>query len=121
MSAGPPGGPSAERVGVATEPTDPGLARERTALAWTRSGLSIAAIGALIARACLSAHLDVLGVLIAVFMTILALVIWRYGERAYAEPGLSEAARRRRGGVLAGLTAATVFTALLAVIVTLAV
>jgi uncharacterized membrane protein YidH (DUF202 family) len=121
LSAVPPGGPSGQQVDLAAGAEDPGLARERTSLAWTRSGLSIAAIGALIVRACLSAHLDVLGILIAVVMAIVAILVWRHGQQTYAELGLSDAARRRRSGVLAGLTLATVLTALLAIIVTFAV
>jgi uncharacterized membrane protein YidH (DUF202 family) len=117
LSAAPPG----EQVHVTTERNDPGLARERTSLAWTRSGLSIAASGALIVRACFSAHLDVLGIVIAIFMAIFALVIWRHGQETYAGPGPPDADRRRQRRALAGLTTATLVTALLAIIVTLAV
>jgi uncharacterized membrane protein YidH (DUF202 family) len=121
LSAVPPGGPSGGQVDVTTEVNDPGLARERTSLAWTRSGLTIAASGALIVRACLAAHLDVLGILIAVFMTVFAVVIWRHGQETYAEPGPSDADRHHQRRALSGLTAATLVTALLAIIVTLAV
>jgi hypothetical protein len=100
---------------------DPGLARERTGLAWTRSALSVAASGALIARACLSAHLDVLGTLIAILMGVLTLVVWRSGQETQAEPGPPDAVLRRQAGALAGLTTVTMVTALLAIIVTLAV
>jgi uncharacterized membrane protein YidH (DUF202 family) len=121
LSAVPPGGASGAQVDAAAGADDPGLARERTSLAWTRSGLSIAASGALIVRGCLSAHLDALGIVIAVVMAIVAVVVWRHGQQTYAEPGLSAPDRRRQSRVLAGLTIATVFTALLAIIVTLAV
>lgn len=103
-----------------TELIDPGLARERTELAWTRSALSIATSGALIVRACFSSHQDVLGVLVAIVMATVAIVVWRHGQRTYAEPALIAAFRRHQSRVLAALTTATVFTALLALIVTLA-
>jgi len=47
------------------------LARERTALAWTRSALTMAASGVLIARAAFVGHLAVLGVVSAVAMASL--------------------------------------------------
>ena len=121
MSAVPGREPPGGQVEVTPELNDPGQARERTSLAWTRSGLSIAVSGALIVRACLSAHHDALGILIALIMTILTLLIWRHGQTTYAEPGPSDAVRARQNGVLAGLTTATLFTALVAIIVTLAV
>jgi uncharacterized membrane protein YidH (DUF202 family) len=117
LSGVPPGA----QVDAAAGAEDPGLARERTSLAWTRSGLSIAASGALIVRGCLSAHLDALGIVIAVVMAIVAISVWRHGQETYSEPGLSAPDRRRQSGILAGLTIATVLTALLAIVVTFAV
>jgi uncharacterized membrane protein YidH (DUF202 family) len=117
----PSGGPHGEQIEVATGRIDPGLARERTALAWTRSALSIAVSGALIVRACLAADLDLLGTLIAILMAVLTLAVWRYGQETHAGPGVPDAVRRGQGGVLAGLTTVTLVTALLAIIVTLAV
>ena len=57
---------------------DPGLARVRTSLAWTRTALSFAAVGAVALRK------DVIGGLL-----ILATVpvIWRLGRLAYHLPG----------------------------------
>ena len=113
--------PPGEQVEVTIDVDDPGLAPERTALAWTRSALSVAASGALIARACLGAHLNVLGTLIAIVMAMLAFVVWRHGRETYAETPQLEALERRRRGALAGLATVTIFTALLAIIVTLVV
>jgi uncharacterized membrane protein YidH (DUF202 family) len=64
---------------------DPGLARERTALAWTRSALAMAASGVLIARAAFVGHLRVLGVVSAVEMAMLAALTWRHGQAIYRE------------------------------------
>ena len=113
--------PPGEQVDLATEVDDPGLAPERTALAWTRSALSVAASGALIVRACLRAHLDVLGTLIAIVMAMLAFVVWRHGRETYAEAWQLDTLERRRRGALAGLATVTIFTAVLAIIVTLVV
>jgi uncharacterized membrane protein YidH (DUF202 family) len=60
------------------EDADPGLARARTALAWTRTALSFAAVGVVVLKK------DVLPGLI-----ILATVpvIWQLGRLAYHSPG----------------------------------
>jgi uncharacterized membrane protein YidH (DUF202 family) len=49
------------------EDFDPGLARERTRLAWTRTAIAFAAVGAAILKSHLAAGLTVLG---------LAAVVW---------------------------------------------
>jgi putative membrane protein len=117
----PSGGSLGGQNEAGAELDDPGLAPERTALAWTRSALSIAAGGALIARAWLSAHQDVLGVVVAIVTVVVTLAVWHHGQETYAEPGLLPASPRRESAALAGLTTATLVTALLAIIVTLAV
>ena len=98
---------------------DPGLARDRTALAWTRSALNLLANGTLIARAAFVAHLDVVGVLTAVAAAALALVTWRHGRAIY-DHGLVGPDRYHQTGALGLLTVATVVTALVAIVVTLA-
>ena len=62
---------------------DPGLAAERTALAWTRSALSLAAIGALITRAATDSHVPLLGYPVGITLVIAATVLWAYGGAAY--------------------------------------
>jgi uncharacterized membrane protein YidH (DUF202 family) len=59
---------------------DRSLSGERTALAWTRSALSLAANGALIARAAFVASLPVLGVVLTVAIAAATLLIWRHGQ-----------------------------------------
>jgi uncharacterized membrane protein YidH (DUF202 family) len=60
------------------EDGDPGLARVRTSLAWTRTALSFAAVGAIVLRQ------DVVAGLIIIAT---APVIWRLGRQAYHRPG----------------------------------
>ena len=100
---------------------DPGLARERTALAWTRSALTMAASGVLIARAAFVGHLPVLGVVSAVAMAILAALTWRRGQVIYRERREPWTPRRLQMGAFGLLTAATVLIAAIAIVVTVAI
>ena len=98
-----------------------GDARERTALAWTRSALNFAVSGALIARAGFVAHLDGLGVACALAGAGLAFVTWHHGQTLYRRRGTAGASAQQQPIEFALLTAATVLTGAAAVIVTLAV
>ena len=60
------------------EDADPGLARIRTSLAWTRTALSFAAVGAVMLRK------DVIAGLLIIAT---APVIWRLGRLAHHRPG----------------------------------
>ena len=60
------------------EDADPGLARVRTSLAWTRTALSFAAVGAVVLRKDVIAGLLILAT---------APVIWRLGRLAHHRPG----------------------------------
>ena len=68
MTTSPPG----------DEDADPGLARERTSLAWTRTALSFAAVGAVALRKDVIAGLLILAT---------APVIWRLGRLDHHRPG----------------------------------
>ena len=68
MTASPPG----------REDADPGLARVRTSLAWTRTALSFAAVGAVALRKDVVAGLLILAT---------APVIWWIGRLAHRLPG----------------------------------
>ena len=103
----------------APELSDPGLARDRTALAWTRSALNMAASGTLIARAAFTAHLDVLGVASAVAMAMLALLTWRHGQAMYRERRDPPMSPHLPTGEFVLLTAATVLTATIAMLVSI--
>jgi uncharacterized membrane protein YidH (DUF202 family) len=106
---------------LAPELQDPGRARERTALAWTRSALNMAASGTLIARAAFAARLDVLGVAGAIAMATLAWLTWRHGREIYYGRELSGAVTHPQTRALGLLTAATLLIALVAVVVTIAI
>jgi uncharacterized membrane protein YidH (DUF202 family) len=114
----PPGG---ERIGPAHDATDPAGARERTALAWTRSALNMAASGTLIARAGFAAHLNALGVASALAMATMAYLTWRHGRTIYHQRGHAGASPHHQPGALGLLTAATLITAGVGIVVTIAI
>jgi uncharacterized membrane protein YidH (DUF202 family) len=58
-------------------PRDPGLARERTGLAWTRTALSFAAVGGVVLKREVVAGLILLGVAPAIYVV---------GRLAYTRP-----------------------------------
>jgi uncharacterized membrane protein YidH (DUF202 family) len=66
---------TAERDDI--EDADPGLARVRTSLAWTRTALSFAAVGGVTLRKDVIAGLLIMAT---------APVIWRLGRLAYHHP-----------------------------------
>jgi hypothetical protein len=74
------GGPSPD-----SRPPDPGLARERTSLAWTRSAIAFAAIGAAITKT---------RPLVGAPLLLFSAVIWLIG-RSRRTPGLAGLAPRR--------------------------
>ena len=60
------------------EDADPGLARERTSLAWTRTAISFAAVGGVLLKKDVVPGLIILAT---------APVIWRLGRLDYHHPG----------------------------------
>ena len=111
--------PGSDRGAAAAAPDtdDPGLARERTALAWTRSALTMAASGVLITRAAFVGHLAWLAVVSAVAIATLSVLTWHHGQviyREHREPGM----QRLRTVAFGLLTAATVLIASVAIVVT---
>ena len=97
---------------------DPGGARERTALAWTRSALNMAAIGVLIARGAFEGHLDGLAVASGLALAALTGLTWNRGRIIYRVrrgPGTQVAVETETFWLL---TLATVGVALLAIVVT---
>ena len=67
------------------EDGDPGLARARTSLAWTRTALSFAAVGGVVLKKDIVAGLIILAA---------APVIWRLGRLAHRSPGPAQAGHR---------------------------
>jgi uncharacterized membrane protein YidH (DUF202 family) len=98
---------------------DPGLARDRTRLAWTRSALNMALSGVLIARAGFAAHLDALGLASAIAMATMAMLTWRHGWAIYRKRGVAGTLPHRQPGALGLLTVATLVTAAVAIFVTI--
>jgi uncharacterized membrane protein YidH (DUF202 family) len=117
--------PQSQSTGEADTPPpdtdDPGLARERTALAWTRSALTMAGSGVLIARAAFVGNLAVLGVACAVAMAILSALTWRNGQAIYRERREPWLPQRLQTTAFGLLTAATVLIAAIAIVVTVAI
>lgn len=102
-----------------TERGGRGLPNERTALAWSRSGLSLAAVAALIVRFGAENDEYALSLLLASVPVVAALGAWWFGRVAYG------ARRDDDGGFVASpaairaMTGATTFAAAAAVLVTL--
>ena len=71
-----PGGPGAR--GPGPDSPEPGLARERTSLAWTRTAISFAAVGGVVLKR---------EVVPGLILLALAPVIWQLGRLAYQRPG----------------------------------
>jgi len=88
------------------EDADPGLAAERTELAWTRTAISFAAVGAALLRRHPLAGMPVLA---------LSLLIWQLG-RLPGSRGTGRAHTRRLQLITAGVTG----IALAALVITLA-
>jgi uncharacterized membrane protein YidH (DUF202 family) len=109
----------AGKPAAGAERFDPGLARDRTALAWTRSALSLLAIGTLISRAAFIADLDVLGALTALGTAVLALLTWRHGNALYGERSVESSDPHHQPGALGFLMAVTLVAAVVALIVTI--
>ena len=96
-SPAPPGGP---------EERDPGLARERTSLAWTRTAISFAALGGVVLKA---------NVVTGLIILAIAPVIWRLG---HATRGAERACLSALGQVrLFLITASIVLITLLCLVV----
>ena len=76
MTAAP--GPSGPRRPDPSGSPDPGLARERTALAWTRTAISFAAVGGVVLKR---------AVVPGLILLALAPAIYLLGRLAYGRPG----------------------------------
>lgn len=97
---------------------DPGLAGDRTALAWRRSALSMVGTAVLVGRAGFTAHLEAVGLITGLIMTLVAWFTWLYGHTIYQERRLSTVHTHHQSTALAILTAATMLTGAVAIALT---
>jgi uncharacterized membrane protein YidH (DUF202 family) len=97
---------------------DPGLARDRTALAWTRSALGMLAIGTLIARAATEADLNGIAVIVAIATLAVGLLTWRQGNALYRERAVDSSEPHHQPGALGFLMSVTLLIAAVALVVT---
>ena len=94
-------------------PERPGLARERTGLAWQRSALGYVALAGLVLS--VAAHREAPGLLaMSAALAAVAVAVWRQGRRAYARSEV-----QAQQPALAFLALATALSALAASIVVL--
>ncbi|MEA2285960.1 MAG: hypothetical protein QOJ21_2003 [Solirubrobacteraceae bacterium] len=107
MSARNPPGPR--------QPRDPGLAHERTALAWQRMALGFMSVGALTIGVA-ARHQALWMLLPAALLFVAGAVIWAYGRMRAASAGPAD----RHARALAVLAAASVGLAVMAVALVLA-
>jgi uncharacterized membrane protein YidH (DUF202 family) len=95
---------------------DRGLARERTALAWSRSALSLAALGALLVRIGAETGTGIVAYPLGVLVMSAAGVAWLSGRSGLGPGGRL---RLRRTLALRLIAAATIVTAAFALVLAL--
>jgi uncharacterized membrane protein YidH (DUF202 family) len=94
--------PSAER---------PGVARERTSLAWQRSAFGFVTLAGVVLS--VAAHREAPGLLVvSAALGVVAAAVWRQGRRAYERPEVEAEPQ-----AVAFVAVATVLTALVAAVV----
>jgi uncharacterized membrane protein YidH (DUF202 family) len=97
-------------------PERPGLARERTGLAWQRSALGFAALAGIVLS--VAAHREAPAlIVVSAALAGIAVAVWRQGRHAYADPDVG--AQPRALGLIALATAAAALTAAVLVVVRL--
>jgi uncharacterized membrane protein YidH (DUF202 family) len=106
----------------ADESEDPGKALERTSLAWTRSALALAAIGALMLRAAAQGDLTVPSYVVGGTLVATAVLVWVVGSQPYRTREAWERDRRLLPAagtlrIIAGLTLAVAVYALVLTLV----
>jgi uncharacterized membrane protein YidH (DUF202 family) len=99
---------------------DPGLAGERTALAWQRSALSLALVGALTLRAAVESGVNAPILVAAVALLFIGAVPWAHGLRSYREARYQTGVGRRRRAPIVLMTAVTLAAALVALLIAVA-
>jgi uncharacterized membrane protein YidH (DUF202 family) len=77
VTPGPPSPPGPPSQPSQPSPRDPGLARERTALAWTRTAIAFAAVGGVVLKR---------AVVPGLILLALAPAVYVLGRLAYSRP-----------------------------------
>jgi uncharacterized membrane protein YidH (DUF202 family) len=99
---------------------DPGVANERTALAWRRSALSLLVVGGVMLHGALDGRLHPLRLAVLGALVLAAAATHRHGRRLYelrAGDGDAHVACAARGlAALSGVTLAAAVAALLALV-----
>ena len=96
-------------------PDPPGVARERTGLAWERTALAYGTMAAIILGVSAHRHAPVL-LFVSAALAIVALAIWRHSRHAYDQPAV--APQLRELALLSVVTALTAVAAVIAVVAT---
>jgi uncharacterized membrane protein YidH (DUF202 family) len=95
-------------------PERPGVARERTGLAWERSAFGFVALATIVMS--VAAHREAPGLLaLSAALLATAVAVWRHGRRAYADAEVQ--AQPRALGLLAVATALSALAAAIVVLV----
>ena len=97
-------------------PERPGVARERTGLAWERSAFGFVALATVVLS--VAAHREAPGLLfLSAALVAVAVAVWREGRRAYAQAEVQ--AHPRALALLAGAAALAALAAAILVLVRL--
>jgi uncharacterized membrane protein YidH (DUF202 family) len=92
----------------------PGLARERTGLAWQRSALGFVALAGIVLS--VAAHREAPGlIVVSAALAAVAVAVWRHGRQAYGQAGVQP--QPRALGLIAVATALAALAAAIVVLV----
>lgn len=87
---------------------DPGLASERTALAWSRTALGIVGVGALLLRFARVESVPAAGEVVAACAVLVAALAWWQGRRSYGVTPRSAGPLRALALAVTAIAAGTV-------------